>query len=86
MSLHDAPPITFFFYLFAFDPRLESKFLTLCSSALRLALSPRPARLMKQHTHPRWKAFRRNFLDASVRAMVAAVFVNSPGGAGSSRW
>jgi hypothetical protein len=62
--------------------RLESSALALFSSARRLALSPRPARFMKyvNMRMPEAGPFGETLLDASVRAIVCASFVNSPSG------
>jgi hypothetical protein len=62
--------------------RFESKDFAFSSSARRCSLSPRPARLMKNVSIriPELGPFGDTDLEAKVRAMVAALFVNRPGG------
>jgi len=68
--------------LFACLIRSESKTFAFCSSARRAVLSPRPARLMKYVSirMPDPGPFGETRLEASVRAIVAALFVNNPAG------
>jgi hypothetical protein len=62
--------------------RAERRSLAFCSSARRLAANPRPARFMKYVSirRPDPGPFGETFLEARVRAMVAALFVNNPDG------
>ena len=62
--------------------RLESKDLAFSNSALRAALNPRPARLIKYVSilKPEAAPFGETFFDARLRAMVAAFLVKSFGG------
>lgn len=65
-----------------FTMRAERSSLAFCSSARRLAVSPRPARFMKYVSirMPDPGPFGETFFEARVRAIVAALFVNNPGG------
>jgi len=56
--------------------------LAFCSSDRRRAVRPRPPRLMKNVIirRPELGPFGETFLDDSVRAIVAALFVNNPCG------
>jgi len=60
--------------------RFDSKRFALCNSARRLALSPRPARLIKYVSIliPDPGPFGETFRDASVRAIVVALLLNNP--------
>ena len=62
--------------------RSESNTLAFSSSARRLEVSPRPARLIKYVNIriPEPGPLGETFLEANVRAIVAAFFVNSPAG------
>jgi hypothetical protein len=62
--------------------RLESKAFARSNSTLRVALRPRPARLMKYVSMriPEAGPLGETRFDARVRAMVAAFFVNRPVG------
>jgi hypothetical protein len=69
-------PADFFDRLIWFD----SKRFALCNSARRVALSPRPARLIKYVSIliPDPGPFGETFRDASVRAIVVALLLNNP--------
>ena len=60
--------------------RAESKRFALSSSARRVVLSPRPARLMKNVSirNPELGPLGETFFKANVRAIVLASFVKSP--------
>jgi len=79
-STHAAlrPPPDFF--PFSFAMRWESNVFAFSSSARRSALKPRPPRLIKYVSIriPEEGPFGDTFFDASSRAIVAALFVNSP--------
>lgn len=62
--------------------RAERRSLAFCSSARRLAPNPRPARFMKYVSilMPDPGPFGETFLEARVRAIVEALFVNNPDG------
>ena len=62
--------------------RAERMLLAFCSSARRFAVNPRPARFIKYVSIriPDPGPFGETFLEARVRAMVAALFVNNPDG------
>ena len=68
-----------FYTAFVFLIRAESKRFALSSSARRVALSPRPARLMKYVSirNPEVGPLGETFFEANARAIVAASFVNS---------
>jgi hypothetical protein len=71
-----------FYEAFVLLIRAESKRFALSSSARRVALSPRPARLIKYVSirNPELGPLGETFFEANVRAIVAASFVNSPFG------
>jgi len=62
--------------------RSESNTLAFSSSARRLEVRPRPARLMKYVNirMPEPGPVGETFLEANLRAIVAALLVNKPGG------
>src|SRR5260221_2714537 len=62
--------------------RFESRVLAFRSSARRPALSPRPARFIKYVSifMPDPGPFGETFLEASTRAIVGALLLNSPAG------
>jgi hypothetical protein len=67
---------------FARSIRCESSVFALSNSARRSAVSPRPARLIKNVSirMPEPGPFGETFFDANDLAIVAASLVNSPGG------
>src|ERR1700741_2870551 len=62
--------------------RAARMLLAFCNSARRVALRPRPARFMKYVSmrNPDAGPFGETFLEASLRAIVAALLVNNPDG------